>query len=325
MQPSTNTDTLPQIRLGMLKASDHAVILNDVIIIDDNLDFEPGDRRNRAPIDKPLPTKILVALCICCIEGTIDMTLNQTEYHLEKNDCVLGMPGFIAERLKMSGQCKVIVIAAGLDFLTKSPMKGVEAARKWLIHKGVPTVVHFPEEYCQTFTNSYRSFRRIYAITHPDFYPDLIYSFTHSALTMLSSWLTYSGIKNESLSIPRKKDISLKFLNNVHEFCCKERSVTFYAELSCLSPKYFARIITETLGKKPGDIIRDNVILEAKVMLLTNTYSIQQVSDNLNFPNASFFCKYFKAATGTSPRKYQLYGEAAITSNDDNSAIEIQE
>ena len=56
-------------------------------------------------------------------------------------------------------------------------------------------------------------------------------------------------------------------------------------------------------------IIKDNVILEAKVLLIAKSYSIQQVSDKLNFPNPSFFCKYFKAATGTTPRKYQLRGD----------------
>ena len=115
--------------------------------------------------------------------------------------------------------------------------------------------------------------------------------------------------RNRARTLDSEKDLVMKFLNDVHEFCNKERSVSFYAERCCLSPKYFAKIITDAMGRKPGDIIKDNVILEAKVLLIAKSYSIQQVSDKLNFPNPSFFCKYFKAATGTTPRKYQLRGD----------------
>ena len=78
----------------------------------------------------------------------------------------------------------------------------------------------------------------------------------------------------------------------------------------------FARFITEQMGKKPGEIIKSSVILEAKVMLVSNDLSVQQVSDKLHFPNASFFCKYFKSATGCSPRQYQMYGEKAVLQGD---------
>lgn len=101
-----HNSTLPQIKLGMLQASDHAIIFDKIAIIDDNLDSGQKDKRIGAPINKPLPTKILVGICLMCIEGSIDLKLNQTEYHMEKNDCLLGMPGFIAEHISMSGECK---------------------------------------------------------------------------------------------------------------------------------------------------------------------------------------------------------------------------
>lgn len=304
-----HNSTLPQIKLGMLQASDHAIIFDKIAIIDDNLDPEQKDKRIGAPVNKPLPTKILVGIFLMCIEGSIDLKLNQTEYHMEKNDCLLGMPGFIAERITMSGQCRMIVIAAAQDFLGKSPMKGTETARKWMIQKGEPSVIHFPDEICSSFLSGYKCFRQTYDLAHQDYRNEILICFLHTALALFSSWLKQTGETEHGLTIPRKKDLVMKFLNDVHEFCNKERSVSFYAERCCLSPKYFAKLITDAMGKKPGDIIKDNVILEAKVLLIAKSYSIQQVSDKLNFPNPSFFCKYFKAATGTSPRKYQLHGE----------------
>ena len=67
----------------------------------------------------------------------------------------------------------------------------------------------------------------------------------------------------------------MKFLNDVHEYCGVERSVTFYAERCCLSPKYFARLVTESLGKKPGDIIKENV--EAVNDKMTNYKRVKRI------------------------------------------------
>ena len=46
----------------MLQASDHAIIFDKIAIIDDNLDPEQKDKRIGAPVNKPLPTKILVGI-----------------------------------------------------------------------------------------------------------------------------------------------------------------------------------------------------------------------------------------------------------------------
>lgn len=304
-------DILPKIRLGIFRPSDHALTFDDIALIDDNLDLEPYDRNIGAPIDTSLPTKILMVVCMTCVEGSVDLTLNQADFHMERNDLLLGTPGFIAEKIKMSENCRIIIFTTSNDLLSKSPLKGAETVRKWLIQHGGPVVIHLGEELCGTYVNSYRSFRKAYELAAMEYHPEILMSFTHTALALLATWLTKEVNSSNAVAVPRKKELVLKFLSDVHEFCNVNRSVSFYAEKCCLSPKYFARLITEALGKKPGDIIKENVILEAKVMLISKSYSVQQVSDKLNFPNSSFFCKYFKAATGCSPRKYQLNGEKA--------------
>ena len=270
-----NSGIIPKIRLGMFQPSGHALTLDNIAIIDDNLELAQDDRNIGAPTEKPLPNKILVALYMVCVEGEVELTLNQQNFHMKKDDLLVCMPGFITEKVWMSKDCKIIIIATSNDSITKSPLKGSEAIRKWLMRQGGPAVLPLGDELCDVFVKNYQCFRRTYEYTNLEFRPEILIS----------------------------------FMNTMLEYCGVERSVTFYAERCCLSPKYFARLVTESLGKKPGDIIKENVILEAKVMLISKSFSVQQVSDKLNFPNASFFCKYFKAATGCSPRRYQLYGE----------------
>ena len=47
------------------------------------------------------------------------------------------------------------------------------------------------------------------------------------------------------------------------------------------------------------------VLKEAKALLKSGRYSVQQVSDMLNFANQSFFGAYFKRSVGCSPSAYR--------------------
>ena len=51
--------------------------------------------------------------------------------------------------------------------------------------------------------------------------------------------------------------------------------------------------------------INQAVILEAKVLLKHSNLLVFQISDELNFPNPSFFSKFFKRMTGMTPAEYQ--------------------
>ncbi len=53
------------------------------------------------------------------------------------------------------------------------------------------------------------------------------------------------------------------------------------------------------------DWINQPIILEAKVLLKHSNLLVYQVSDELNFPNPSFFSKFFKRMTGMTPHEYQ--------------------
>ena len=63
--------------------------------------------------------------------------------------------------------------------------------------------------------------------------------------------------------------------------------------------------ISPASGRMAGDWIQDRVILEAKLLLLDGNHNVQQVADALNFTSQSFFGKYFKNATGMSPKAYK--------------------
>lgn len=95
------------------------------------------------------------------------------------------------------------------------------------------------------------------------------------------------------------------FVKLVRAHYAMERSVAFYAEKLCISPKYLSLIVKQATGRSAARWIDEFVLMEAKNMLRYSGKNIQQIAYALNFSNQSSFGKYFKHLTGLSPTEYQ--------------------
>lgn len=96
-----------------------------------------------------------------------------------------------------------------------------------------------------------------------------------------------------------------KFLLLVQENFKKERFLEYYAEKLEITTKHLSRTVKSQTGYSAVEWINRFVILEAKVMLSSSNLNIQQISEELNFPTQSFFGKYFKKATGMTPKEFR--------------------
>jgi YesN/AraC family two-component response regulator len=99
-----------------------------------------------------------------------------------------------------------------------------------------------------------------------------------------------------------------KYLNLVQTHYKAERGLEFYANKLCVTPKHLSKVIKATSDKPANDWIDEHVALEAKALLKSTNMTVEQISDELNFPSQSFFGKYFKRVTGMSPREYKGKG-----------------
>lgn len=96
-----------------------------------------------------------------------------------------------------------------------------------------------------------------------------------------------------------------KFLRLVQQNFRKERFLEFYADRMDITPKHLSRTVRSQTGLSAVEWINRHIILEAKVMLRSSNLNIQQIAAELHFPSQSFFGKYFKKATGLTPKEYR--------------------
>lgn len=112
--------------------------------------------------------------------------------------------------------------------------------------------------------------------------------------------------ENDAQISTRHKSVFESFIELVEKYHNKERSVRFYADKLCISPKYLSQIIKNMSGLSAPEVINKYVILEAQHLLRHTDLSIKEISDQLNFPTTSYFYKYFKTHTGYTPNSYRL-------------------
>ena len=111
--------------------------------------------------------------------------------------------------------------------------------------------------------------------------------------------------QSESSPLTHQNDIFQRFISLVNTYSKTERNVSFYADKLCLTPRYLNTVIRQASQQTVMDWINQSIILEAKVLLKHSNRLVYQISDELNFPNPSFFSKFIKRMTGMTPQEYQ--------------------
>ena len=97
-----------------------------------------------------------------------------------------------------------------------------------------------------------------------------------------------------------------KFISLVADNFKEYRDIGFYADKLCITKKYLSSLLKQETGMTALEWIERHVVLYAKSCLSSTSMTIQQISDELDFPSQSVFGKYFKRVEGMSPKAYRL-------------------
>lgn len=297
--------SLRQLDLLMLPANRKTLNLDNEIILSDNIDYNDIiENRESTYIGTNYPVKITFTIIIFCTQGFMRFRINLIEYELRENDALLILPNTIGEYIEISPQCRLETIAFSNPIYEAGTYSRDMMLQK---HIRMQSVVHLSPEAMQECKDYYGLMRKKIE--------DETFAYKKEAISGLLQVMFCNIFQalGKTLQEPadnkkesRQRKIFNRFLASVQQHYTKERNLTFYADKLYITPKYLSQVVFAESGRHAGEWIKDYVILEAKALLNTGEYTVQQISDMLNFANSSFFCKYFRAAAGCSPRKYQM-------------------
>ncbi|MCI1187171.1 helix-turn-helix domain-containing protein [Hymenobacter sp. DH14] len=103
----------------------------------------------------------------------------------------------------------------------------------------------------------------------------------------------------------RSQQIAAEFKQLVNRHYATERSLGFYADKLCITPKHLAETVKDATGRRAVEWLAEAVLLEAHVLLQNPALLIGQIADQLHFADQSAFGRFFRKGTGFSPAMYR--------------------
>ena len=259
-------------------------------------------------LDKPViastfkhPFKVDVTVVIICIKGTTEGSINMKPYVTNGSCFITIMHDQIIEYKSISEDFSGLFIVMSRKFTDSLILNAHERLPLMLAVLDNP-VTPLNEESLKGMISYFDMLKRV---AKEKDHPYRLEVAQHLTLAFFYG----ASVEFHKLMNVRKKthheilvENFLKLVQNHHK---EQRGLEFYADKLCLTPKHVSKIIKETSSKTANEWIDEHVALEAKALLKSTNMTIQQISEELNFPSQSFFGKYFKRVTRMSPKEYK--------------------
>lgn len=242
-------------------------------------------------------------------EGSAVVKIDMAEFVLDKpcNFIKLG-PGQIVSIEKVSEDFDAEIILMSKRFV-EGLMVFVNGSipMRFNVSRGVP-VEHIDDgesEISYVSNIIYKAVRNILKDTGNPFRLQVV---QHIIMALFYSSESVRELETNDVARSNADVITKEFLKHVKENFRRERQLQFYADLLCITPRYLSRVVKECTGASAAEWIERSVVLEARALLKSTNMTVQQISDELNFPSQTFFGKYFKRRVGMSPKEYRRIG-----------------
>lgn len=267
---------------------------------DDEIFKAGADKNEWLPQGKTM--KVDVDTIIFCRKGTAHIEIDLIPYEIVANTQLIIIAGSIVHNISNSDDFKISYITfkhevydeatAQLEpsftfFLKEYPCVQLGEKR---INK-MNYLVEAMEDFYNEKTNCFRV--KIFKNNIQSFLLD-VYDKTRTLFKI-----------DKSEEVGRREELFIKFIHLIHKYCPQQREVGFYAEKLYITSRYLSSITQNVADKSAKYIIDKHAIQRIKIMLKYSNMSIQDISYELNFPDQSFFSRYFKKHTGMSPLEYR--------------------
>lgn len=267
--------------------------------------FELSGREDSFLGIENIPKIVEAGFVVICIQGECQLMIDHVVYHFKSGQMCVGFTATVIQTIWKSRDLECVVLAANIEFLRNINIPSVSDL--------FVTIRNYP---CITLLNEEMMALPAYFKYIQSIYERKEHPYRMEITKQLLLVLCYEVAAIYQRGRASKKEVysyrDTVFRNFVRLLSSKyheERRVAYYADELCITPKYLSYVVKGVSNKTAAEWIDDFVLRNIKILLTTTTLTIQQISDQLNFPNPSFFTQYFKRATGQTPKDFRNAGK----------------
>lgn len=252
------------------------------------------------------PRHVRCGLYLACTNGQAVISTGAQRYDLCHQTELIFLTGSLVQRMSADANfhCRALLFPTEV-FLRA--MRPIDTPYFNYAHDH-PHYVHTPDERSQKTWRELNLWfdigEMLFEQNEPDFRRQLELNYMQSLLM----WLFNTIPEKQALSRPYSRTQALchRFMQLVREHGSHEHQVNFYADQLCISPRYLNRITAQHMaGKTPKQLIDEQLVAEAKVLLAEPSLTITEIAQRLNFVEQPHLTRFFKKATHISPSEYR--------------------
>ena len=288
------TDLKPRTGDDCLRIAD-----SDELVVMENFGGMPAGRVR--PMDH--------GIVIICTAGAAQFEYNGQTVQLNENDLFLCMVRSVVEKFMSTPDfnCRQVWFSRGelwnMNMYVKNSLADVLPLKlNPKVSLGDADISLF-DQYFQQLCHHMRNSSQL---LYPEIVRSIVGTFLLEVLSVMRRGLNKdnNNMINDNGGLHGKK-LAERFLQLVEQSDGRIRRVDEFALMLNVTPKYLSKLLMDTMKIRPSDMVAFYTLQAIENRLRYTDMTMQQIADDLKFPNPSFFGKYFKEHAGMTPMEFR--------------------
>ena len=250
-------------------------------------------------------------LVVICTEGMAQFDYDGQQIQLRKNDLYLYMEHSVVCNFMSSPDFNCRQIWFSRAELWNINMYSEVSLADLTYLKQHPKV-HLSGEELSLLDDYFQLLCRRMRDQKPLLYSDIVRSLVSTMMLEMLCMIrrdkeqkAQADFQEDNTSGFHRRRLADKFMRLVEQSDGRMRRVDDFANQLNITPKYLSTLLKETMSRRPSEMIKLFTLKAIERRLRFTDMTMQEIANDLNLPNASFFGKYVKEHLGMTPLEYR--------------------